>query len=84
MAAVFHCQKTSIEDLKCTLNVHCLKDESASYQSFLNRVKQFRELSSLPTSHHLLLQMMSLQIEGVCAGISFVMTNLSKCVKVYN
>lgn len=42
------CQKTSSEDLKCPLNVHGSGDKSAPYRSFLDRVKMFRELSSLP------------------------------------
>ena len=42
------CQKTSGEDLKCPLNVHGYKDKSAPYGLFLDRVNQFRELSSLP------------------------------------
>lgn len=42
------CQKTSNEDLKCPLKVHGSGDKSVPYRSFLDRVKMFRELSSLP------------------------------------
>ena len=42
------CQKTFNEDLKCPLKVHGSGDKSVPYRSFLDRVKMFRELSSLP------------------------------------
>ena len=44
----FICQKNTNEELKCPLKIHGSGDKSAPYKSFLDRVKIFKEVSSLP------------------------------------